>query len=118
MADKIPVGRLGTPDEIARVAVPLVSDDASYIAGQTVVHHGTDNCRRRRAVARLVWERVRDAVSGFGTRRETVLRKPSAGAPRVRLVWWHPPAGPLARRWSRAGNWDDSEVYQEKSLVR
>src|SRR5262249_11950645 len=32
-ATKLPFGRLGTPDEIARGAVYLASDDASYVTG-------------------------------------------------------------------------------------
>ena len=33
---KIPLGRFGTPDEVARVIVFLASDDAGYMTGQTV----------------------------------------------------------------------------------
>jgi|SRR3989344_601759 len=36
----IPAGRFGTPDEIARTVVFLVSDDASYITGQTLHVNG------------------------------------------------------------------------------
>jgi NAD(P)-dependent dehydrogenase (short-subunit alcohol dehydrogenase family) len=37
---KIPLARPGEPEEIARVAVFLASDDSSYITGQTVVVDG------------------------------------------------------------------------------
>jgi 3-oxoacyl-[acyl-carrier protein] reductase len=37
---KIPLARPGQPEEIARVAVFLASDDASYITGQTLVVDG------------------------------------------------------------------------------
>ena len=37
---KIPVGRPGEPEEIARVAVFLASDDSSYITGHTLVVDG------------------------------------------------------------------------------
>lgn len=37
---KIPLGRPGRPEEIARAAVFLVSDDASYITGHTLVADG------------------------------------------------------------------------------
>jgi NAD(P)-dependent dehydrogenase (short-subunit alcohol dehydrogenase family) len=37
---KIPLGRAGRPEEIARAAVFLVSDDASYITGHTLVADG------------------------------------------------------------------------------
>jgi NAD(P)-dependent dehydrogenase (short-subunit alcohol dehydrogenase family) len=33
---KIPMGRTGTPEEIARVALFLASDDAAYITGQSI----------------------------------------------------------------------------------
>jgi glucose 1-dehydrogenase len=37
---KIPLGRMGEPDEIARVATFLVSDAASYLTGSTVYADG------------------------------------------------------------------------------
>jgi 3-oxoacyl-[acyl-carrier protein] reductase len=37
---KIPLARSGEPEEIARVAVFLASDDCSYITGQTLVVDG------------------------------------------------------------------------------
>ena len=37
---RIPLGRLGEPDDIARVALMLVSDDSSWMTGQTVVIDG------------------------------------------------------------------------------
>jgi NAD(P)-dependent dehydrogenase (short-subunit alcohol dehydrogenase family) len=37
---RTPLGRLGEPDEVARVAVFLASDDASYMTGQTVYPDG------------------------------------------------------------------------------
>jgi acetoacetyl-CoA reductase len=37
---QIPVGRLGTPDEIARCVVFLVSDDAGFITGSTLSANG------------------------------------------------------------------------------
>jgi len=38
--EHIPLGRYGTPEEIARVAVFLVSEAASYVTGSTVVADG------------------------------------------------------------------------------
>ena len=37
---RTPLGRLGEPEEVARVAAFLASDDASYITGQTVYPDG------------------------------------------------------------------------------
>ena len=37
---RTPLGRFGEPDEIARVAVFLASDEASYITGQTIYPDG------------------------------------------------------------------------------
>ena len=39
-ADKIPMGRLGEPDEVAAVVAFLVSADASYLTGQRVHVNG------------------------------------------------------------------------------
>lgn len=40
IAAKIPLGRVGEPDEVARAALLLVSDDASYITGANLVIDG------------------------------------------------------------------------------
>jgi len=40
MAHSIPLGRIGTPDDIARVAVFLVSEEAGYMTGQTLYVNG------------------------------------------------------------------------------
>ena len=40
MMSRTPIGRLGTPAEIAAVAAFLASDEASYITGETVVADG------------------------------------------------------------------------------
>jgi acetoacetyl-CoA reductase len=40
IAAQIPVGRLGTPDEIARCVLFLVSDDAAFITGSTLSANG------------------------------------------------------------------------------
>ena len=42
LRSRAPLGRMGEPDEIAKVVVFLSSDLASYVSGQTV------DCRRRR----------------------------------------------------------------------
>ncbi len=40
VADFVPMGRVGNPEEMAAVAAFLVSDDASYITGQTLFIDG------------------------------------------------------------------------------
>jgi glucose 1-dehydrogenase len=40
LVDKIPLGRIGEPEEVARVAAFLVSDGASYLTGSTVYVDG------------------------------------------------------------------------------
>jgi NAD(P)-dependent dehydrogenase (short-subunit alcohol dehydrogenase family) len=40
LLSRTPLGRLGEPDEVARVATFLASDDASYLTGQTVYPDG------------------------------------------------------------------------------
>ncbi|MEO8486681.1 MAG: SDR family oxidoreductase [Betaproteobacteria bacterium] len=43
MQQRIPLGRLGTPEEIARVAVFLASDAASYVSGAIVPMDGASS---------------------------------------------------------------------------
>lgn len=38
--DKVPLGRIGDPDEIAKVVLFLLSDMASYVSGETIVADG------------------------------------------------------------------------------
>jgi len=40
MKDAVPLGRLGTPRDIANAALFLASDDASYITGTTIIVDG------------------------------------------------------------------------------
>ena len=40
LMSRTPIGRLGEPDEVAKVAVFLASEDASYMTGQTVYPDG------------------------------------------------------------------------------
>lgn len=40
LALQIPIGRLGTPDEVAAVALFLASDDSSYFVGQVISPNG------------------------------------------------------------------------------
>jgi NAD(P)-dependent dehydrogenase (short-subunit alcohol dehydrogenase family) len=40
LMSRTPMGRLGEPDEVAKVAVFLASDDSSYLTGQTIYPDG------------------------------------------------------------------------------
>ena len=40
IADAIPLGRIGEPDEVAAIACFLASKDASYITGETIFADG------------------------------------------------------------------------------
>ena len=40
MAKEIPIGRLGTPEDIAPLCLYLASDEASWITGQTIALNG------------------------------------------------------------------------------
>ena len=40
---RIPMGRMGTPEEVAQVAVFLASDRASYVTGAIVPMDGASN---------------------------------------------------------------------------
>ena len=40
ISNSVPLGRFGTPDEIAKAVVFLLSEDASYITGQTINVNG------------------------------------------------------------------------------
>ena len=40
LINSIPLGRIGTPKDVSRVALFLASDDASYITGQTITVDG------------------------------------------------------------------------------
>jgi NAD(P)-dependent dehydrogenase (short-subunit alcohol dehydrogenase family) len=40
LLQKLPLARVGEPEDIARMAVVLVSDTASYLTGRTVFVNG------------------------------------------------------------------------------
>jgi NAD(P)-dependent dehydrogenase (short-subunit alcohol dehydrogenase family) len=51
LSARIPLGRLGEPDDISGIALMLVSDDASWMTGQTVVVDGGTTNRPTGAVS-------------------------------------------------------------------
>jgi NAD(P)-dependent dehydrogenase (short-subunit alcohol dehydrogenase family) len=40
LLEKIPLGRVGEPEDVARMVVVLVSDAASYVTGRTIYVDG------------------------------------------------------------------------------
>ena len=40
LADETPLGRIGTPSDVAKTVRFLISDDASFITGQNIVVDG------------------------------------------------------------------------------
>ncbi len=60
-SEKIPVGRVGTPLEIAKLAVFLCSDDAGFIIGQTIVADGGTS-----ALMSLISDFRKESTARFG----------------------------------------------------
>ena len=50
MGAATPVGRPGTPDEVAHIVAMLAADQASYITGQLIVVDGANSINEERAV--------------------------------------------------------------------
>ena len=46
MADNIPIGRLGRPDDIAAMGALLMSDEGSFITGQVLSVDGGNSMRQ------------------------------------------------------------------------
>ena len=59
--ENIPAGRVGTPDDIAAAALFLVSDDATWVTGDTLFVDGAELTKRYPAVLKRVAEMVANA---------------------------------------------------------
>lgn len=57
LAAEIPLGRLGTVNDIAKAAVYLVSDAASYVSGEILVVDGAQWLVKPSFVSREMWEK-------------------------------------------------------------
>ena len=65
VADRYPMKRLGVPNDTSKLAAFLLSDDAAWITGQTVVIDGGITSRRRALMADRV-ALVTGSTSGIG----------------------------------------------------
>ena len=59
--ENIPAGRVGTPDDIAAAALFLVSDDATWVTGDTLFVDGGELTKRYPAVLRRIVEMTANA---------------------------------------------------------
>lgn len=50
MLERVPLGRAGLPEELARTALFLASDDSSYITGAVLVRDGGGDAVKPTAV--------------------------------------------------------------------
>ena len=55
MARAVPLGRMGTPEDIAKLGVFLASEDASYITGQLVVIDGGNTIQEYKGPSELYY---------------------------------------------------------------
>jgi hypothetical protein len=77
MERSVPLGRMAQPDEIARAAVFLTSENAGFVTGQTLHVNGAPIWREVRSAAEESAERVRLTMISPGrsmTRSRTLGR--------------------------------------------
>lgn len=62
--DNTPLGRIGTPDDVAAAIGFLVSDDAAWVSGETLVVDGAESTRRYPDIAGRLADAGRNADPG------------------------------------------------------
>jgi len=78
--NRVPMGRFGTPDEIARAAVFLASDDSSFMTGSELFVDGAAQSDRDPeqllgAVSSLLDLLQRSSCLGIGEMKKVVLQR-------------------------------------------
>ncbi len=71
---RVALTRSGFPDDIAKGALYLASDDASFVTGQDIVIDGGQICGRNAAESSAKRAEVTDAVEAARTGRTTPTR--------------------------------------------
>ena len=62
MAAALPLGRSGTPEDVAQVALWLASDSSSFVTGHSLVVDSGITCGRTWSETQAMWDGFRAAL--------------------------------------------------------